>query len=183
MKPLYPFTEVALYGIALPMGWILAHTHTNREQWAAENIARQNIEYYLPKYLKTIKRGRRIIGHKPEILFPSYIFVRTDGRWRFLLGTFGIFHVVSFGEFPAVVPESAILAIKAMEEDGFVRLPTRESLPFAINQAVRVTDGQFSGFVGLFEGMQAIDRVRILLNGIMGRTVRVHLPLSQLEAV
>lgn len=162
------------------MGWMLARTHTGRELWAAENIARQGAEYYLPKFAKPLRRGSRVIGIRPELLFPNYIFARdVEGRWRFLLGTFGVAYVVCRSdESPSPVPESAINMLRGMEEDGLIQLPSKAK--YRLNQQLQVKDGLFAGYTGLFQELASGDRVRVLLN-VMGRKTPCVFPSAQLE--
>lgn len=169
--------------------WVVVRTQPNREAWAAENIIRQLAVPYLPRCAEKIKIGNHY-ETKARLLFPGYIFVRTfDGRWRFLLGTYGVSSVVMTGSSPAVVQEAEIARIKACEDsDGLVHLP--KLLPdlydeedhhrFKKGQPVRIKDGVYSGYEGIYEGCHAKDRERILLD-YLGRKTRVLIGTEQLE--
>jgi transcriptional antiterminator RfaH len=163
--------------------WVVARTQPNRAAWAAENILRQFAEPYLPRCLERVK----VNGHfevRPKLLFPGYVFVRLlDGRWRFLMGTFGVASVIMMGNQPAVVQDSEIARIKAYEDiDGLIHLPDKEILAATFKQgsSVRITDGPYSGYVGVCEGTSVKDRERILLE-YLGRKTRVLIGAAQLE--
>ena len=141
--------------------WVAARTKSQRERWAAENVARQGGVYYLPR----LKPGKLHPPAKPApCLFPSYLFIQTDGQWRYLLGTFGISGLVMQGGAPAILPDATIAAIRAREgNDGLIRLPDTPMNRVKAGDAVRVTDGAFSGFRGIYQNSGAQDRVKILL--------------------
>jgi transcriptional antiterminator RfaH len=141
--------------------WVAARTKTQREKWAADNVARQGGTYYLPR----LKPGKLYPpGKLPPCLFPSYLFVQTEGQWRYLLGTFGISGLVMQGGKPAILPSAAIEQIKSREgSDGLVRLPDAPTGRFKAGDAVRVTEGAFSGFRGIYQNDGAQARVEILL--------------------
>ena len=162
--------------------WVAARTKAQRERWAAENVVRQGGSYYLPRLVPT-KRPLPGKAPVPPCMFPSYLFVQTDGRWRYLLGTFGITGVVMQGGQPAILPETAIERIKAQEgSDGLVRLPNAPESRFQPGEAVRVTEGAFSGYHGIYQNDAAQDRVRILLE-YLGAKRTVLIGEASLEAV
>lgn len=159
------------------MFWVVANTKVQREAWAAENVERQGFDCYLPKIAPSSSSAAK----KPQCLFPRYLFVKTDGRWRFLLGTYGLLGVVMGSKGPAVLPDTVLNALKAREgEDGLITLPKAPT--FRPNGKVRVTDGTFSGCLGIYETHDGETRARILLD-LLGRKVRVLIDENTLEAV
>lgn len=169
-------TEVAI-------GWIVARTRSQREQWAAENLSRQGFEYYLPKIEEiTVAKGQRFAIAKP--LFPSYIFVRKSPLWRAVLGTFGVISVLLRGGAPELLSDVGIEQIKSREDQaGLVRLPKRpvNEARFTKNQKVRINDGSFSGYEGLWQGSPAKERERVLLE-FLGRKITVLIGSELIEA-
>lgn len=159
--------------------WIVARTKARRERWAAENITRQGGTFYLPQIYVRPVAGKRL---PPVFVFPGYIFVQTDnGRWRYLLGTFGITSIVMQGNDPAVMPASDIARLRAREgADGFIHLPSDPGTRFTHGDHVRVTEGAFSGLRGIYQGTSAQDRVMILLDYLGGKR-RVFLGEDLLE--
>jgi transcriptional antiterminator RfaH len=157
-------------------GWIVARTKPGREAWAAENVARQGYTYYFPRVLS---QRKRIV--KAEPLFYAYLFVDTPGPWKFLLSTFGIAGVVTFGDNPAFVPQHEIDRFKNTEVDGLVQLPQINTERFKLGQQLRVTGGVFSGFTGVYEGQDAKEREKVLID-FLGRKTSVLLAPEIVEA-
>ena len=65
------------------------------------------------------------------------------------------------------------------DEKGFIKLIN--PLRFVRGDQVRVLDGVFSNWVGLFEGMTDEERVTVLLE-LLGRKVRVVMDLDSVAA-
>jgi Transcription termination factor nusG len=105
--------------------WIVARSHPSREVWAAEQCTRQGFSVFLPRILELNGRGaRRVALAKP--LFPSYLFIEIEQRWRPLLSTFGFRSVIMRGEAPDIVPLGVIEQLRRRQDpDGFIELPKR----------------------------------------------------------
>lgn len=163
--------------------WFVCRTQPYRELWAAENVARQNGIYYLPKILESVRivvRGVRKKEFRTRPLFPCYLFVKAqEGQWRFLLNTFGISAVVMHAEQPGLLPGHVVDRLKAREKDGLVVLPAANK--FDSEQPVRLIKGAFSGHVGIVQGNSASERVRVLLD-LLGRKTSFLVAESSLEA-
>jgi transcription antitermination factor NusG len=159
-------------------GWIVARTKPGREAWAAENVARQGYTYYFPRILAQRKRLARA-----EPLFHCYLFVQTSGAWKFLLSTFGVSGVVIFGETPSYLPQTEIDKFRALEVDGLVQLPKIDlsTQRFKPGQEVRVRGGVFSGFAGVYQGQDAREREKVLID-FLGRKTLVLLAPDIVEA-
>ena len=169
------------------MSWLVVRTQPNREAWAGENITRQGYSYYLPKFKETVfaKSVRRNVT-RVRALFPSYLFVSTDGPWRWLTGTFGVSTLIFNGDTPATVSSRIINDLKAREdEEGLVILPGDPRLKrqsrFTPGQLVKATEGPFIGFTGIHQGTPAQERECILLD-LLGRKVPVEIGEACLES-
>lgn len=168
------------------MTWVVARTQPRRERWAAENIKRQGAQPYMPCYSELAPSptvpGRLVLKELP--LFPSYIFISLkDGRWRFLLGTFGLMGLIMGTDGPTHVPEHVIGELKRREgPDGLIRLPPppAKHSRFTPGGSVRVTRGAFQGRVGIYQGSTAAERERVLLN-VLGRLTPVLIGEELLE--
>ena len=170
------------------MSWLVVRTQPNREAWAGDNITRQGYTYYLPRFKETVfaKTMRKQVT-RIRALFPSYLFVNTDGPWRWLTGTFGVSTLIFNGEAPALVSSRIIDDLKAREDDdGLVILPGDPRLKhksrFTPGQLVKATEGPFIGFTGIHEGTSAHERERILLD-LLGRKVSVEIGEACLESL
>ena len=162
--------------------WVLAKTKAQRELWAAENVARQGFDFYLPMTTAPAKPQDKLKPPKPQCLFPRYLFVRTEGPWRFLTGTYGVMGVIMQGQSPAVMPSSEIEKLKAREDtNGLVILPKAPKFRFNNGDSVRINSGAYSGFQGIYECDDAHTRNRVLLE-FFGRKTPVLIGEDCLEA-
>ncbi len=155
--------------------WYVVRTHVHAENKAAAHLVRQGYSIYVPRYLKRRRHARRV-EMVAAPLFPRYLFVAIDRmtqRWRSILSTVGVTHLVRHGDEPAVVPPGVVEALRGREDErGLIKLDLRPS--FTPGAKIRVVEGVFSDCLGLFEGMADRERVAILLD-LLGRKVRVVL--------
>lgn len=162
--------------------WYVAQTQVNGEAKAAQNLARQGYDVYLPRYLKRRRHARKEdLVAKP--LFPRYIFVAIDAasqRWRSIQSTLGVSRLVTNGDDPATVAEGIVRSLRAREDpNGFIQLDSKPA--FVPGDKVRVLSGSFRESAGLFNGLADHDRVAILLD-MLGRKVRVVLDVELITA-
>ncbi|MGQ0663480.1 MAG: transcriptional activator RfaH [Pseudomonadota bacterium] len=166
----------------MTLRWYVVHTQPQAEARALFNLLRQGFSAYLPRYAKRWRHaGRTEMRAAP--LFPRYLFVALDlavERWRPILSTIGVSHLVRHGDRPAPVPAGVVEAIHVHEDEaGLVRLAA--VAPFRKGDRVRILDGTFAEQVGLFE--TACDRRRVvLLLELLGRQVRVLIPEGSIAA-
>ncbi len=162
--------------------WYVAQTHPKAEAKALRHLRRQGFGIYFPHYLKRRRHARRT-ENVPAPLFPGYLFVSIDlarSRWRCIRSTFGVRRLVCNGDQPAPVPEGVVEHIRRREDEvGMIAL--KEPAPFSRGDVVRVTQGPLSEQVGLFECATDDERVVVLL-GLLGRSVRIQLPLDAVRA-
>lgn len=152
--------------------WVVAQTHPQNELRASTHIVRQGGDVYAPLFYDKRQRQQR--------LFPSYLFVRVEGPAAWLRSTMGILRVLSMGTHTCVVPPAMIEGYEALaDETGVVILPGDRYMP---GQRVQITEGPFENHVGVVEGMDAQQRVLVLLS-MLGRESRVHCPVAKLKAV
>jgi transcriptional antiterminator RfaH len=165
------------------MRWYVGHTQPQAETKASWHLRNQDFAVYLPRYLKRRRHARRI-DWVPTPLFPRYLFIGMDlavARWRAIRSTVGIAGLVCHGDRPTPVPEGIVEAIQAREDDkGVVALPAAPL--FDKGDRVHITEGALRGLNGLFEGATDEERVIILLD-LLGRQVRVRVPLETVQAV
>jgi transcriptional antiterminator RfaH len=165
------------------MRWYVAHTQPLSEGRASQHLRNQGFAVYLPRFLKRRRHARRI-DWVPTPLFPRYLFIGMDlavARWRAVRSTIGIAGLICHGDQPTPVPYGIVEAIQAREDDdGLVKLPAAPL--FDKGDRVHITEGALRGLSGLFEGATDEARVIILLD-LLGRQVRVRLPLETVQAV
>jgi transcriptional antiterminator RfaH len=82
--------------------------------------------------------------------------------------------IVSAGRDPIAVPEDLVVAIQQRGNDGVVELP---EAAFVAGQDVRIVDGPFAGFQGIFDRyLSGTQRVAILLRTVETVGLRIVLP-------
>jgi transcriptional antiterminator RfaH len=97
-------------------------------------------------------------------------------RWRAVQSTFGVSGLVVVGNEPIPLPDGVVDEIRAREgEQGLVRL----GLPAGVKPGspVRLVDGVFAEYRGVFERIADDRRVSVLLS-LLGREVRVTVPVA-----
>ena len=152
--------------------WVVAQTQPLCEQRATRHILRQGGDVFAPFFYDRWGKSLR--------LFPGYLFVHIEGTANWLQNTMGVLRVLCMGSRacevrPKVIEDYQVLA----DEVGVVCLPRDYYQP---GQSVRITEGPFENQIGIVEGMDAQQRVAILLS-ILGRESRVHCPVTLVAAV
>lgn len=162
--------------------WYLIHSKPQQEYLARENLERQAYEAYLP--LAPVRRRRRGRTYtEPGPMFPRYLFIHLDDGiddWRPIRSTLGVSTLVRFGQVPARVPDGLIAMLKDREDEDGIQI-----LPFDAlqkGQKIRIAEGSFEGYEGLFEARSGRDRVVILLK-ILEKQLRIEIDQSKVEAV
>ena len=163
--------------------WFVAQTQPHAEVKAADHLGRQGFETYLPRYIKTVRHARRVSAVKAA-LFPNYLFVRFDvntARWRAINSTVGVMRLVGHDTSPTPLAESVVEGLKKHEgTDGFFEI-MQPAARFKVGDAIRVCEGAFNSFYGIFEARTDKERVTVLLD-LLGRKSRVMLNLRSIEA-
>lgn len=159
--------------------WYLVYAKPKKEELARVNLERQGYPTYLPK-MRTPRRrqGRRIIRVEP--MFPRYLFIHLDtetDNWAPIRSTLGVVNLVRFGMFPSPVPDDLIATLHAREDsEGIQDLPLHT---FEEGQKVRIEDGPFMGYEGIFLAQTSQERVMILLD-IVGKQARANVNVEHL---
>ncbi len=165
----------------LSTGWYVLATHPSREDYAIQNLERQNFKAYCPRIVTRVKRGRQFYD-TPRPLFPSYVFVEQSpvlGRWKILLSTYGVRSVIRTGQVPSLINAEFVAELKAREVDGILRQPEN---PFRVGQEISVRGGVFNGLVGTILEMRASERIVVLIN-ILNQQTKVFLTTDALSPV
>ena len=148
--------------------WSVVQTEAQKEHTVRLLLMRANFETYLPR----IKVRSRI-----ALLFPTYLFVRIRDQFFYpVMWTPHVRRLLLAGDQPARLPDEVIMDIRKREKAGFVRLPQRSNL-LKQGQKIRISNGSFSGHIGIYDGMSGKERARVLLE-LLGRKVSVELKES-----
>jgi transcription antitermination factor NusG len=146
--------------------WTAAQIKSDQVKRAVWHIQRQQFEVYLP-LCRVSRRSTRVVP-----VFVGYLFVRVVDRWHCLNGTYGVIRVVCSGGVPAVVREHEIARMRDQEDkSGIIVLPLTKFQP---GEKVRVTRGPLAERAGIYAGMSARDRVRIMFT-MFERQVQIEL--------
>lgn len=162
--------------------WYVVQTKPRQEKIACENLLRQGYGAYLPQ-LKVVKRIRRSQQVRLEPMFPRYLFFRPCSANQSIgpaRSTIGVVNIVSFGHAPALMRESVIEAIQALESRQN-EASMEELSPILPGRKVLVVDGPLAGLEGLVSSVSA-QRVDVLMH-LLGTDARVNIDRNCLELV
>ncbi len=160
--------------------WYLVYCKPRQESVARENLIRQGYETYLP-VMRDVRRrkGRRVTLIAP--MFPRYLFIhlnRQTDNWAPIRSTLGVVSIVRFGRMAARVPDELVKLLRSREDQqGLQILPVEEYKP---GSRVRITQGGFAGYEGIFQAATGRDRVTVLLN-VLGRKARTTVDSASIE--
>jgi transcriptional antiterminator RfaH len=167
----------------MALAWYVLHSKPNKESFLCQQLAFHQLEYFYP-YLRVDPVNPRSRTIRPY--FPGYLFVHLDQEdsagmpsLQWMPGASGL---VSFDGIAAVVPDNLILALKQrMSENALIR---REEHSFQTGDRVRILSGPFEGYEGIFDiNLSGTERVRILIELLRGRGLKVELPMENVKKV
>jgi transcriptional antiterminator NusG len=168
--------------------WYVIHTYSGYE-----NKVKQNLEHRIDSMEMRdqifrvivpteeeieIKNGQRRTVHKK--VFPGYVLVQmkmNDSSWYVVRNTPGVTSFVGHGNRPTPLEETEVKHIlKQMEEEA-----PKVKVSYQVGQAVKITDGPFTDFEGVVDGIdQERGRVRVLVS-FFGREAPVELDFLQVS--
>ena len=170
--------------------WYVVHTSSGHEARVAETL-RQRVEtmslqgkvfeLLVPTQDRIIIRGGKKATVKEKI-FPGYLLVKMimdDPTWLAVRTTPGVTGFVGSGNTPTPLSEKEVENIEKFVSTPAKRFKTR----FSTGEAVKITDGPFSDFLGsISEIDEEKGRVKVLVS-IFGRETPVELDLLQITKV
>lgn len=164
--------------------WFVAHCQSAREASASQHLEAQQFEVYLPKVWGTVRK-EGLQCKVPMPLFPCYLFVRFDPAKQSgsaIRCTKGVVGLVKFGDFPAVVPDAVIGALK--EGEGKDGIHLNEDAVFHMGEAVRIVGGPFAGAVATVAGENQSNGSSVyVLMELLSRVNRLNVSKKFLEHV
>ena len=170
--------------------WYVVHTNSGYEARVAETL-RQRVEtmgiegsvfeLLVPTQDRVIIRGGKKATIKEKI-FPGYLLVKMildDPTWLAVRTTPGVTGFVGAGKTPTPLSESEVENIQKFVSAPAKRFKTR----FTKDEAVKITDGPFSDFLGTISEIdEEKGKVKVLVS-IFGRETPVELDLLQIAKV
>jgi transcriptional antiterminator RfaH len=161
------------------MYWAAAQLQPQRDALALHFLRQAGFETYAPRLReRRTVHGRKVV--KTPLLFPAYAFVFITLQWHAARWCPGVIRLVMDGAAPARVPDAVIDEIRSRERGGLIELPKPPK--FHPGGRVRVTQGPFTGHVGLYAGMKPRQRVEVLLS-LLGSRQRMSLAADAIEAI
>lgn len=176
--------------------WYTLHVKPHKERFVHERLlapegmphlgesaAGQSFEVFFPSVRVKPKNPR---AAKIRPYFPGYLFVYADletlgeNAFSWIPGAHGL---VSFGDEPAVVPETLIRQLKErmiqIEEAGGLVIASLKP-----GDRVRVVSGPFAGYEAIFDAqLPGRERVQVLLAFLSKHPQRVEMDLEDVEKV
>src|SRR3990170_8587158 len=170
--------------------WYVVHTNSGHEIRVAQTL-KQRVETMglLDKVFEILvpTQDRVIIrtGKKATIkekIFPGYLLIEMvmdDPTWLAVRTTPGITGFVGAGKIPTPLSEAEVTNIQKFVSAPAKRFKTR----FSKGEAVKITDGPFSDFLGTIDDIdEEKGKVKVLVS-IFGRETPVELDLLQIAKV
>jgi len=170
--------------------WYVVHTYSGHEARVAETL-RQRIatlgqtdkvfELLIPTQDKIqIRHGKK--SSVKEKIFPGYLLIKMivdDESWLVVRTTQGITGFVGMGNKPTPLSETEVTAIMQFASMGAPKYKAN----FSVGEAVKITDGPFSDFLGSIESIdEAHGKLRVLVS-IFGRETPVELDFLQVKKI
>lgn len=161
--------------------WYVLRSKPQKERVLYQQVRSHNIECFFPRITVKPVNPR---SAKVRPYFPGYMFVNVDlneqgiSTFKWMPFTQGL---VSFDDQPAPVPDAMIAALKKripeINANGGLRFDALQpGIP------VKVVDGPFSGYEGLFDHRIAgHERVQILLHMLNNQHIPLELDVGQIK--
>lgn len=129
-----------------------------------------------------VRNGKRV--EKEKISLPGYIFVQAElvgdvaATLRFMPNCLGFLGGL---DNPNPVPQSQINRMIGAAEES--EIDNEVSIPYVLDETVKVMDGPFSGFEGVIEEVNPEKRKLKVMVKIFGRKTPLELGFMQVEKV
>ncbi len=168
--------------------WYVVHTQSGFEAKSKEALEQRIISLGFEKKIfdiivpvrdiVTIKKGKK--KQSKEKVFPGYILVRMildNDSWLVVRTTQGITGFVGAGTKPTPISTKEVEAIMKFVGQEQPKFKAR----FSVGEAIKVTDGPFSDFIGTISQMDEDKGKAIVLVSIFGRETPVELDFLQIS--
>lgn len=187
-KPAFP-NHIIITKVDNPQAqWYVVHTYSGHEVKVCRNLL-QRIETMslgdkiLEILIPTQQAFRIQHGKKQEVtekLFPGYLLIKMildDTSWLAVRTTPGVTGFVGIGNKPTPI---SVEEVKAIQKYMAMEAPKIKA-KFSLGEAVRITDGPFTEFIGSVEELdEEKGKVKILVS-IFGRETPVELDFLQVS--
>jgi len=130
---------------------------------------------------EVLRNGKRVV--KEKLFLPGYVLVEANlegevaHMLRFIPNVLGFLGGM---DNPSPVRESEINSILGTAEETQI-VNSDSSVPYEVDEAVKVIDGPFSGFSGIIEEVDAAKHKLKVMVKIFGRKTPLELAYTQVE--
>ncbi|TDO96676.1 transcription termination/antitermination protein NusG [Marinomonas balearica] len=157
--------------------WYVIYTKPNAEKKVAQRLLDRQNDVFLPLATETrIWSDRKKTIQEP--LFKSYVFVRCSiDELHKIKTVYGFSHFVSFGGYPAVIPEKQIGMIKSII--AFHSDAKSVATRFIVGERVDIIAGPLAGMQGTLTQINGKNRVAIEVNHL-NQSMLITLPEAYL---
>ena len=155
------------------MSWLVVHSKPREEERAAQHLANQGFEVFLPRLRQ---RKRRAGGWQVVTgpLFPRYLFVQVamgEQDTSVIRSTQGVANLVRFGYRLAELPADVIDYLRA-QQDPALDARNEDDWPHKPGDRVSILEGPFAGLTGVYQMPRDEQRVLLLVE-LLGRQNQV----------
>lgn len=176
---------------ASELQWYVVRAVSGQEKKVKANLESELIKAKLTEYVPqilipmekvyTIKNGKKIA--KERNYFPGYILIQAKFHGEVAATIKGINGVVGFlgsKDNPVPLRQAEVNRILGnADENGTMDADVTE--PFIVGEAIKVTDGPFSGFSGVIEEVNEEKKKLKVMVKIFGRRTPLELNYNQVE--
>ncbi|MBL0338887.1 MAG: transcription termination/antitermination protein NusG [Rhodospirillaceae bacterium] len=176
----------------MALRWYVIHVYSGFERKVAASIQEQAqkkdmrdkfAEILIPtEEVIEVRRGAKVSAERK--FFPGYVLIKmdlSDETWHLVKSTPKVTGFLGSRDRPSPISEDEAMRILTQMKEGVER--PKHSVSFEIGEQVRVTDGPFTTFSGMVEGVDLEkNRLRVAVS-IFGRSTPVELEYSQVEKV
>lgn len=170
--------------------WYIIHTYAGHENKVARSL-KQRMEAmgFANRIFDIVVPTRdtiKVSGGKKETvkekIFPGYVLVKMildDETWFLVRSTQGVTSFIGAGSKPTPISEKEVEAIQQFMDQAQPTFQTN----FTIGEAVKITDGPFSDFLGTIDSIdEAHGKLHVLVS-IFGRETPVELDFLQVKKI
>lgn len=159
--------------------WYVARTKPRQERQASAVLEQRGIESYLPRFAPRHRRDR---SGEPELLFPSYVFVKLDlaTDWRTARSAPGVSYLLGGQDSPTPLPDEIVegIRLRIAKHQEERRLPV-----FRCGDRVVIVRGPLAGLEAVFErDLTPAGRSQVLVE-FVSRLVIAKVEASDLQRV
>jgi len=145
--------------------WYVLHTRSRFENVVHDGLQKKSLQAFLPKHrVRSKRRDRKVIIQVP--LFPGYVFIESHlqvEEYLEIVKTVGVVRIIGNKEGPVPVPRETIQSLKIMVAANSDIYTGRQ---FKKGDKVMVTNGPFTGVMGIFVRHKGKDRVIVHLEAL-----------------